>query len=121
MKLIKNYILEGRLVEFIYIYFAISTILCINITLYSITAYRIFKVQKEMAAMRDTDTQRHNIEADKDRWDLKNNNWLHRVIIHLILDFICTSDCSSLWELLGSWSRFRGHLKIPTSSTLRMY
>lgn len=35
-----------------------------------------------MAAMRDTDTQRHNIEADKDRWDLKNNNWLHRVIIH---------------------------------------
>ena len=61
------FFLENRLVEFVYIYLAISIILCINITLYSITAFRIFRVQREMAAMRGTDTQRHNLDADKDR------------------------------------------------------
>lgn len=59
---------NDRLTEFLYIYLPISAILCINITLYSITAYRIYRVQKETSVVRKGDSQRHsNTNADKDR------------------------------------------------------
>ncbi|CRK99458.1 CLUMA_CG012609, isoform A [Clunio marinus] len=55
--------------EGIYIYLPISTILIINITLYSITAYRIYKVQRETSAIRNGDSQKHSkMDADKDRF-----------------------------------------------------
>lgn len=59
---------KDRYVEFAYVYLPISIILCTNITLYAITAYRIYRVQKETSVVRKGDSQRHsNINADKDR------------------------------------------------------
>lgn len=62
------WIQESRLVEAIYIYIPISVIIFINIALYSITAYKIFQVQKETSVMRNGDSQKHTkMDADKDR------------------------------------------------------
>lgn len=59
----------ARIVEAIYLYTPISIILAINIALYSITAYKIYKVQKETSVIRNGDSQRHSkIDADKDRY-----------------------------------------------------
>ena len=66
------WIRNNRWIEFFYIYFPISIIICTNITLYSITAYRIYRVQKETSVVRKGDSQRHsNINADKDRYFLQ--------------------------------------------------
>lgn len=63
------WIQHSRLVELIYIYTPISIILIVNIILYSITAYKIFQVQKETSVIRNGDSQRHSrIDADKDRY-----------------------------------------------------
>ncbi|CAO1406462.1 unnamed protein product [Diamesa serratosioi] len=82
---------NSRWIEFFYIYLPISIILCTNITLYSITAYRIYKVQQETSVVRKGDSQRHsNINADKDRfflylrlfivmgatWSMESVSWL---------------------------------------------
>ena len=57
-----------RFVEFLYIYLPISIISLVNIILYSITAYKMFRCQKEMVNMRTGDSQKHSkINADKDR------------------------------------------------------
>lgn len=59
---------DSRFVEAIYIYTPISIILVINIALYSITAYRIYQVQKETSVIRNGESQKHSkIDADKDR------------------------------------------------------
>lgn len=71
MGLERCWMVNNRWIEFFYIYFPISVILCTNITLYSITAYRIYRVQKETSVVRKGDSQRHsNINADKDRYFL---------------------------------------------------
>lgn len=57
-----------RIVEAIYVYFPISIIMTINIVLYSITAYKIWRVQKETSVIRHGDSQKHSkLEADTDR------------------------------------------------------
>lgn len=59
---------NNRFVEAVYIYTPISIILIINIALYSITAYKIYKVQKETSVIRNGDSQKHSkVDADKDR------------------------------------------------------
>lgn len=59
---------NNRLVEAIYIYAPISIILIVNIALYSITAYKIYKVQRETSVIRNGDSQKHSkVDADKDR------------------------------------------------------
>ena len=58
------------LVEAIYVYIPISIIFSVNIVFYSITAYKIFTVQKETAIVRSGESQRHaKGDADKDRFD----------------------------------------------------
>lgn len=60
---------DSRLVELIYVYTPITIIMIINIVLYSVTAYRIWNVQKETAVIRNGDSQKHSkMEADTDRW-----------------------------------------------------
>lgn len=63
------WIQEVRVVELIYMYIPISIILLVNITLYSITAYKIYKVQRETSTIRNGDSQKHSkSDADKDRY-----------------------------------------------------
>lgn len=58
----------NRVVEAIYLYTPISVILTINIALYSITAYKIYKVQRETSVIRNGESQKHSkVDADKDR------------------------------------------------------
>lgn len=60
---------NNRIVEGIYIYLPISIILIINITLYSITAWKIYQVQRETSVIRNGESQKHSkIDADKDRF-----------------------------------------------------
>lgn len=62
------WIQTSRLVEAIYVYIPISVIIIINIVLYSITAYKIFQVQRETSVIRNGDSQKHSkMDADKDR------------------------------------------------------
>lgn len=59
---------NSRLVEAIYVYTPITIIMMINIVLYSVTAYRIWKVQKETSVIRNGESQKHSkMEADTDR------------------------------------------------------
>lgn len=68
MGLKRCWIQQNRLVEAIYIYTPISIILIINIALYSVTAYKIYQVQKETSVIRNGESQKHTkIDADKDR------------------------------------------------------
>ena len=54
--------------EFFYFYYPILLIFCTNITLYSITAFQLFKFQKETSSLRTGNSQTHsNINAEKDR------------------------------------------------------
>ena len=60
---------DSRMVELIYVYTPITIIMIINIVLYSVTAYRIWNVQKETAVIRNGDSQKHSkMEADTDRF-----------------------------------------------------
>lgn len=62
---------DDRLVEAIYVYLPISIIMVTNIVLYSITAYKIWRVQKETSVIRHGDSQKHSkLEADTDRFFL---------------------------------------------------
>jgi hypothetical protein len=66
---------DKREVELIYVYTPISIIMIVNIVLYSITAYRIWKVQKETSVIRNGDSQKHSkMEADTDRCVLYSKN-----------------------------------------------
>jgi G protein-coupled receptor Mth (Methuselah protein) len=58
---------NNRLVEAIYTYIPISIILTVNVALYSITAYKIYQVQKETSVIRNGDSQKHSRDAEKDR------------------------------------------------------
>lgn len=60
---------NSRMVEAIYVYTPITIIMIINIILYSVTAYKIWRVQKETSVIRNGDSQKHSkMEADTDRW-----------------------------------------------------
>lgn len=62
------WIQDFKLVEAIFVYIPISIILAVNIAFYSITAYKIFKVQKETSVIRNGESQRHGKnDSDKDR------------------------------------------------------
>ena len=57
-----------RFVMLLYIYLPIWIISLINIILFSLTAYNIFKCQKEMVSIQTGDSQKHsNIHDDKKR------------------------------------------------------
>jgi G protein-coupled receptor Mth (Methuselah protein) len=59
---------ENRKVEALYLYAIISILMIINVVLYSVTAYRIWTVQKETSVIRNGDSQRHSkMDADTDR------------------------------------------------------
>jgi G protein-coupled receptor Mth (Methuselah protein) len=46
----------------------IMMIITVNISLYSITAYKIYKVQRETSVIRNGESQKHSkMDADKDR------------------------------------------------------
>jgi hypothetical protein len=71
------WIKDNRWIEAIYVYTPISIILIINIVLYSITAYRIWHVQKETSVIRNGDSQKHSkMDADKDRCEKYIDCWL---------------------------------------------
>ncbi|KAG5681897.1 hypothetical protein PVAND_011303 [Polypedilum vanderplanki] len=62
---------ESRTIEAIYIYTPISIIMVINVVLYSVTAYRIWTVQKETSVIRNGESQKHSkMDADTDRFFL---------------------------------------------------
>lgn len=59
---------SSRLVEAVYVYIPMSIILAVNIAFYSITAYKIFQVQRETSVVRHGESQKHSkSDADKDR------------------------------------------------------
>jgi G protein-coupled receptor Mth (Methuselah protein) len=51
---------NDRVVKIIYLYLPIAVVLLLNVTFYSITAYKIFKVQKEFADIQKNDSSRHS-------------------------------------------------------------
>lgn len=56
--------------EFFYVYYPILIILCSNITLYSITAYQIYKCQKDSSFLRTGNGQTHSkINAEKEKYE----------------------------------------------------
>ena len=58
----------NRLTEFLYVYLPISIISLVNIILFIITAYNIFKHQKQMTSMMTGDSQNQlNMNTDEDR------------------------------------------------------
>jgi G protein-coupled receptor Mth (Methuselah protein) len=60
---------KGRWIEFIYVYIPISIIIVINIALYSVTAYKIWRVHKETSVIHHGDSHRHSkSDAETDRW-----------------------------------------------------
>jgi G protein-coupled receptor Mth (Methuselah protein) len=62
------WIQSSKLVEAMYVYIPISIIIAVNVAFYSITAFKIFQVQKETSVVRNGESQRHGKnEADKDR------------------------------------------------------
>lgn len=68
MGITRCWIQNNRFVEAIYTYTPISLILLVNVALYSVTALKIYKVQKETSVVRTGDSQKHSkVDADKDR------------------------------------------------------
>lgn len=56
--------------EFFYVYYPILIILCTNITLYSITAYQIYKCQKDGSSLRTSNGQTNSkINAEKEKYE----------------------------------------------------
>ena len=65
------WIRDNRWVELLYVYLPLSTISVVNIVLYSCTAYKINKCQKEISNMKTADSKRHSkVNADKERFYL---------------------------------------------------
>jgi hypothetical protein len=59
---------NDRVVKIIYLYFPIAFVLLLNMTFYTITAFKIFKVQKEFADIQKNDSGRHsNMNLDRAR------------------------------------------------------
>ncbi|CAG9803976.1 unnamed protein product [Chironomus riparius] len=129
-----------RIVEAIYVYFPISIIMAINIVLYSITAYKIWRVQKETSVIRHGDSQKHSkLEADTDRfflylrlfivmgatWSMESISWVfENNIIFYVSDFLNCVQGFIIF-LLFVWKpkikklmvkRYRSIRKIPLTS-----
>jgi G protein-coupled receptor Mth (Methuselah protein) len=63
--------LVKKSVHAIYIYYPITILLLINIVLYSITAFTIYRVQKETAIIRQGDSQTHSkMKSDRNQFKL---------------------------------------------------
>ncbi|CRK99459.1 CLUMA_CG012624, isoform A [Clunio marinus] len=68
---IRCWIRSGQIVELIYLYIPISIILILNSLFYSITAYKIYRVQKETSIVRGGESGRHSaMDIDKARFFL---------------------------------------------------
>lgn len=113
MGISRCWIQDNRMVEAIFIYLPISIILVVNIVLYSVTAFKIYKVQKETSVIRNGESQKHSkIDADKDRWGFLT--WVVRVLNsnfevagrNIFVGSSCIFDYSLLWELHGGKINF---------------
>lgn len=63
---------DGRVAQFIYVYCPIIVTISINIVFYTITAYKIYCVQKE-TAFKGSESKRHaKNEVEKARWEKLN-------------------------------------------------
>jgi G protein-coupled receptor Mth (Methuselah protein) len=99
------WIKNDRIIEMIYVYAPITTIILVNIFLYSWTALKIFRVQKETAVIRNGESRKHNkSESDTDRyflylrlfiicgvtWSLESISWIFHdnIYIFYISDFL---------------------------------
>lgn len=60
------FVADDLWIQLLYVYLPISIIMIVNVILYGITAYTIYKVKKETAIVRTGDSKRHS-NADKDR------------------------------------------------------
>ena len=62
------WISNNRTAEFLYYVMPISVIICVNIIFYSLTAYWLYKVQRDVRKVKSGENQNHsNIKADKHR------------------------------------------------------
>lgn len=56
----------NRTTQFIYVFMPITVIICVNLTFYSLTAYWLYKVQRDVRKLKSGENQNHsNIKADK--------------------------------------------------------
>lgn len=116
------WIQQNRIVEAIYIYTPISIIMIVNVVLYSITALKIYKVQRETSVIRKGDSQKHStIDSDKDRWEKMSFLWLFEFSLDTFVDSFSTFDFLSSWARRGAWSRFHGSLRRITCSTSAIF
>jgi len=53
--------------ELIYLYSPLSVILVFNLSFYSVTAYKIYSVQKETSMVRDVNSKKHSMENEQNR------------------------------------------------------
>lgn len=116
------WIQKNRIVEAIYVYTPISIIMIVNVVLYSITAYTIYKVQRETSVIRNGDSQRHStVDSDKDRWAKMSLLRFFEFSLETLVDSFSTFDSSSSWAQLGAWNRFRGLSPVITCSTSAIF
>lgn len=102
--------LKDNEAEFIYVYLPVGLILTFNIIFYCITAFKIFKAQKEAKAAMRHDSKRHSRSTDQNRWAVAQicniNSYVLRnsgsgfIFVYL-----------SWWEWFGQRSSLRGLLK----------
>jgi hypothetical protein len=62
------FISGDKLVKMVYLYFPISLVLLLNLVLYSVTAWKIFKVQKEFK-----DIQKNGLNSKHSRMNHDKN------------------------------------------------
>lgn len=61
------WIKTDKLVQGIYVYFPICTIMVVNVVLFSITAFKIHATQKETKLIRKGESQKHSKDDSKNR------------------------------------------------------
>lgn len=104
-----NDIENQTLLQFIYIYLPIIITISINIVFYSITAYKIYCVQRD-TAFKGSESKRHSRNnLDQTRWQ---NDWtLWNLFEIIFVDFSSTFVSLSSWAFLGSLRFFLGILQ----------
>lgn len=71
MGLTSCWINKSRVIQGIYLYSPISIIIAANFSLFSATAWKIYRIYKETSIIRDSESGRHSkIDIDKTRWNI---------------------------------------------------
>ncbi|KAG5672361.1 hypothetical protein PVAND_002494 [Polypedilum vanderplanki] len=135
------WIKHERKIEMIYVYAPITIIIIVNIILYSWTAFKIFKVQKETSVIRNTESRKHSkVEADTDRyflylrlfiimgvtWSMESISWVFQSVwIFYVCDFLNCIQGLIIF-ILFVWKpkvkqliikRYRSLRKLPPANT----